>query len=290
MAHLRKPEWLKAEIGGARCGKVGRVLEAHGLQTVCESALCPNRGECFRTGTATFMLLGQYCTRNCAFCNVTHHTPEHVNPEEPENVARAAAALGLRHAVVTSVTRDDLPDGGAGHFAATICALRRAVPGAVVEVLIPDFQGGASALQTVLDAKPDILNHNVETVPALYGTVRPQAVFTRSVELLRRAKALSPGVFTKSGFMLGLGETEAQVVSLLETLRAVACDIVTIGQYLQPSAAHLPVAVYIHPEEFDRYRKLALSMGIPCAAAGPLVRSSYHAESDFIRLKSAANK
>ena len=284
MAHLRKPAWLKAEIGGARCGKVGRVLEQYGLHTVCESALCPNRGECFRSGTATFMLLGRFCTRNCAFCNVAHNTPEAVNPKEPENVALAAAALGLRHVVITSVTRDDLPDGGAGHFAAAVEAVRGRCPEAVIEVLIPDFQGNEEALQTVLRARPNIVNHNVETVPALYNEVRPQAVFIRSIELLRRVKALAPGVLTKSGFMLGLGEDEAQVVALLQSLQSAGCDIVTIGQYLQPSAAHYPVKEYVPPLVFERYKNAALAMGIACAAAGPLVRSSYHAEADFKRL------
>lgn len=284
MAHLRKPEWLKVEIGGTRCGKVGRVLDKYALNTVCEQAGCPNRGECFRRSTATFMLLGSHCTRNCAFCNIEHSLPEPVDPAEPEHVARAAAELGLRHVVVTSVTRDDLDDGGAGHFAATVRAIRGLNPGVVIEVLIPDFQGDGQALQTVLDSKPDILNHNVETVPELYGEVRPAAVFSRSIELLRRVKERAAGMFTKSGFMLGLGEEEAQVVSLLQELRRVRCDIVTIGQYLQPSLSHYPVKEYVHPDQFEKYKKIALDMGIPCVASGPLIRSSYHAEEDFKKL------
>lgn len=284
MAHLRKPEWLKVEIGGTRCGKVGRVLDKFALNTVCEQAGCPNRGECFRSGTATFMLLGNHCTRHCAFCNVEHSQPEPVCPAEPENVARAAAELGLRHVVVTSVTRDDLGDGGAGHFAATVGAVRNRNPGAVIEVLIPDFQGDGRALQTVLDSKPDILNHNVETVPELYRDIRPEAQFSRSLELLSRVKERASGIFTKSGFMLGLGEEGTQVVSLLKSLRVAGCDIVTIGQYLQPSSSHFPVKEYVHPEQFEKYKNIALDIGIPCVASGPLVRSSYHAEEDFSKL------
>lgn len=284
MAHLRKPEWLKVEIGGTRCGKVGRVLDKYTLNTVCEQAGCPNRGECFRNSTATFMLLGNHCTRNCAFCDIGHSLPEPVDPTEQDNVARAAAELGLRHVVVTSVTRDDLDDGGAGHFAATVRAIRNRNPGAVIEVLVPDFQGDGQALQTVLDSKPDILNHNVETVPELYGAIRPAAIFSRSIQLLLRVKERAPGIYTKSGFMLGLGEENAQVASLLKNLHGAGCDIVTIGQYLQPSLSHCPVKEYVHPDQFKKYKDFALDIGIPCVASGPLVRSSYHAEEDFRKL------
>lgn len=285
MEHLRKPEWLKVKIGGIRCGKVGQALRAYGLNTVCEQAGCPNQGECAGAGTATFMLLGNHCTRNCAFCKVTSSKPEPVDPQEPGNIARAAKDLGLRHVVVTSVTRDDLPDGGAAHFAQTIRAVRQSAPDASVEVLVPDFRGDANALQTVLDAGPDILNHNVETVPELYAAVRPQAIFERSLVLLARAKELDSRVFTKSGFMVGLGETPGQVGLLLGRLRDAGCDMVTIGQYLQPSPGHYPVAEYVHPEQFDAYRQQALQLGIPVVSSGPLVRSSYHASKDFAALR-----
>lgn len=285
MTHLRKPEWLKIQKGKSTCGKVGRALETYGLNSVCEQAGCPNQKECFRNGTATFLLLGNHCTRNCAFCKVTKDRPEAVNPREPEHVALAVRDMGLKHVVITSVTRDDLPDGGSGHFAATIEAVRNIAPQVTIEVLIPDFQGDDSALQTVLTAVPDILNHNVETVPELYGTVRPMAEFARSVALIRRAKELSPFIFTKSGFMVGLGESAAQVKALLRVLRDADCDAVTIGQYLQPSLLHHEVREYVHPDQFAEYKTAALEMGIPCVSSGPLVRSSYHAESDFRLLK-----
>lgn len=281
MAHLRKPEWLKVKIGGFGCGKVEQILEQYGVNTVCEQAGCPNKSECFKNGTATFMLLGNYCTRNCTFCKVIHGLPQPLDGDEPDKVAKAAAELGLRHLVVTSVTRDDLSDGGAGHFAATINSVRNRNPGTIIEVLIPDFQGDEPALRTVLNAQPDILNHNIETVPGLYSEVRPKAVFTRSINLLRRVKEQTPFIFTKSGFMLGLGEEHEQVISLLKELHSAGCDIVTIGQYLQPSLQHYPVREYVHPDRFKEYRDIALSIGIPCVASGPLIRSSYHAEDDF---------
>ena len=287
MEHIRKPEWLKVKIGGMRCGKVGQALQTYGLNTVCEQAGCPNQGECSQAGTATFMLLGNSCTRNCTFCKVTSSQPEPVDPEEPGNIARAAKDLGLRHVVVTSVTRDDLPDGGAAHFAQTIRALRESSPGVSIEVLVPDFQGDVDALQTVLDTGPDILNHNVETVPALYPAVRPQAVLERSLELLKNAKRWNGQVFTKSGFMVGLGETREQVLLLLQQLRDAGCDMVTIGQYLQPSAMHYLVAEYVHPEQFAAYKEQALQLGIPVVSSGPLVRSSYHAAVDFDALRAA---
>lgn len=285
MAHLRKPEWLKIEKGRAQCGKVSRTLDTYHLHSVCEEAGCPNQGECFKSGTATFMLLGKYCTRNCTFCKVTKDRPELVDINEPENVAQAAADMRLRHVVITSVTRDDLPDGGANHFANTIYSIRRKNPEMNIEVLIPDFKGDKVALQTVLDAKPDILNHNVETVPALYDQVRPMAIFERSIELLRRVHELSEGIYTKSGFMVGLGETKEQVEALIRVLKEVDCDMLTIGQYLQPSLQHYTVREYVHPEQFDRYKEMALNIGIPIVASGPLVRSSYHARDDFEQLR-----
>ena len=285
MVYLRKPEWLKVEIGGLRYGKVGRVLDQYALNSVCEQADCPNKSECFKNGTATFMLLGNHCTRNCTFCKVEHGLPQPADPDEPDKVAQAVAELGLRHVVVTSVTRDDLPDGGAGHFAATINSVRSHNPDTIIEVLIPDFQGNRQALQTVLDARPDILNHNVETVPELYNEIRPKAIFTRSIKLLQQTKEYVPGIFTKSGFMLGLGEEYTQVISLLKDLHIVGCDVVTIGQYLQPSLQHYPVKEYVHPDLFKKYKDIALGMGIPSVASGPLVRSSYHAEDDFKKFR-----
>lgn len=285
MEHLRKPEWLKVEKGRGQCGRVSRILRDNHLNSVCSEAGCPNQGECFRSGTATFMLLGKCCTRNCTFCQVTRDRPEPVDLNEPEHVAAAVQQLGLEHVVITSVTRDDLLDGGAGHFAAAIRAVRKHTPQVTVEVLIPDFQGDEEALQTVIEGRPDILNHNVETVPQLYPQVRPLAVFERSIELLERAKQMDSRVFTKSGFMVGLGETGGQVFMLLKTLQEAGCDMVTIGQYLQPSLMHYPVREYIHPDVFRRYQEEAYRLGIACVASGPLVRSSYHAREDYQQLK-----
>lgn len=290
MEHLRKPEWLKVEKGRGQCGRVSRVLESNQLNSVCAEAGCPNQGECFRSGTATFMLLGKYCTRSCTFCQVAKAAPEPVDNNEPEHVADAVAQLGLSHVVITSVNRDDLCDGGAGHFAAAINAVRQKNPQVTVEVLIPDFEGNEDALKTVLEARPDILNHNVETIPELYGRIRPQAVFERSVGLLKRTKEIVPGMFTKSGFMAGLGETPEQVYKLLEVLSLAGCDMVTIGQYLQPSKRHFPVKEYVHPEVFAQYQKKAYEVGISCVASGPLVRSSYHAREDYLKLKACKMK
>lgn len=285
MEHLRKPEWLKIPKGKAQCGKVSQVLLANGLNSVCTEAGCPNQGECYKSGTATFMLLGKNCTRNCTFCQVTKDLPEPVDQMEPIHLAEAVKELRLDHVVITSVTRDDLPDGGAEHFARTIKAVRSLTPEVTIEVLIPDFKGDMEALQTVLKAAPDILNHNVETVPDLYDKVRPLAVFERSIELLIRAKLIKSDTYTKSGFMVGLGETKEQVSGLLKRLQRAGCDMVTIGQYLQPSMKHFTVQEYVHPDVFGQYREEALSLGIPCVAAGPLVRSSYHAKEDYLRLR-----
>lgn len=290
MTHLRKPEWLKVEKGRGTCGKVGRMLSSYQLNSVCEQAGCPNQGECFKNGTATFLLLGNHCTRNCTFCKVTQDLPEKVDSFEPEHVADAVADMGLAHVVITSVTRDDLPDGGAEHFAKTIRAVRSRVPDASIEVLIPDFKGDSEALKTVLRAEPDILNHNVETVPQLYEQVRPMARFDRSIELLKRVKEYVPSMYTKSGFMVGLGETAGQVKLLLKNLHDTDCDIVTIGQYLQPSLKHYQVREYVHPDQFAKYKETGLALGIPCIASGPLVRSSYHAGTDFEKLKASGNQ
>jgi len=274
----RLPPWIRARALTQRTrDRMVGVLGS--LNTVCQSARCPNIGECFERGTATFMILGNCCTRNCTFCAVPRGVPLPPEEDEPEKVAEAAEALGLRYVVVTSVTRDDLPDGGAGQFAETIGAVRRRLAGCQVEVLIPDFQGSEEALRTVLRACPDVLNHNLETVPRLYPLVRPQADYRRSLGLLRRAKELAPEIVTKSGFMLGLGESRGEVCGVLGDLRVAGCEMVTLGQYLCPSPRHLPVARYVPPEEFEEMRKEGLRLGFKHVEAGPLVRSSYHAES-----------
>ena len=274
----KKPDWLRIPVrGGKDLNAVKAILKKMHLNTVCVEANCPNRMECFSSRTATFMILGSVCTRNCRFCNVTPGTPEMVDAGEPERLARAAAELGLRHVVVTSVTRDDLPDGGAGHFAAVIQELRRYVPGATVEVLIPDFKGDPAALQTVLDAAPEIINHNVETVPRLYRDVRPQADYRQSIELLRRVTESGTRAAAKTGLMVGLGETRDEVLSLFDDLREAGCDFLTIGQYLAPSKEHFPVVEYILPEVFDYYRLEAESRGFRFVASAPFVRSSYRA-------------
>jgi lipoic acid synthetase len=256
-------------------------LREHRLNTVCESARCPNIHECFARGSATFMILGNECTRSCGFCSVPRGRGEPLDPTEPENVARMAAGLGLRYVVITSVNRDEMADGGAGHWAATVRAVRGALPQARVEVLTPDFRGVLSALKTVLDAGPHVFNHNMETVPRLYRHVRPQADYRQSLEVLARAKRHSPDVLTKSGLMLGLGEETAEVEQLLRDLREVACDVVTIGQYLQPTRRNLAVLRYVEPAEFEHYREFGMALGFRNVFSGPLVRSSYMADAAF---------
>lgn len=274
-----KPEWLKVKLqGGQETKKVKVLLSELSLHTVCQEANCPNQMECFNKGTATFMILGRNCTRNCTFCNVTREMPDPVDSDEPEKVAEAVKRLNLRHAVITSVTRDDLPDQGAGQFAAVVAAIRKAMPETVVELLIPDLSGREDLLDTVLAAQPDVLNHNVETVPELYDSVRPMADFNRSLAVLAYVKKKAPHMKTKSGIMLGLGETDEQLLEAMKALRAADCDILTLGQYLQPSEAHLPVVSYVRPEKFEALKQLALSLGFKSVASSPLVRSSYHAE------------
>ncbi len=283
---LRKPDWLKIPIRrGNNLAYVEDLLEDSGLNTVCREANCPNRMECYSHKTATFMILGSICTRGCRFCNVTGGAPGCPDPEEPEKLARAVEALGLRFAVVTSVTRDDLADGGSAHFAAVIRAVHALEPPVGIEVLIPDFQGDPGALEQVLDAGPEILNHNVETVPSLYKTVRPEAIYERSLELLARVKETHPGVYTKSGLMLGLGETRDEVLKVLEDLRQAGCDFLTMGQYLAPSKKHLPVRAYLSPETFRFYEETALALGFKAAACAPFVRSSYNAAAMLDSLK-----
>ena len=278
----RKPPWLKRRLpAGPVYGTVCHTIGARKLHTVCQEAQCPNQWECFSNKTATFLILGARCTRRCRFCAVAHGPQGPPDPEEPARLAEAAAEMGLEYVVVTSVTRDDLPDGGAGVFAATIRAIRRRRPQALVEVLIPDFEGSLAALDTVLDARPDVLNHNLETVPRLYATVRPEADYARSLHLLEASRVRAPSIPTKSGLMLGLGESDAEIRLSLAALAAVDCRMVTLGQYLQPSPEHLPVATYVTPEAFEGWRREALAMGFDQAACGPLVRSSYQARELF---------
>ncbi len=274
---LRKPEWLRMKIrGGDNLNYVQEILQKNHLNTVCEEANCPNRMECFSNRTATFIILGSRCTRNCTFCDIATGHPDAVDPEEPLHVAEAVKSLGLTYVVITSVTRDDLPDGGSEHFARVLRSIHKSSPGADIEVLIPDFKGDTKALQTVIDAGPVIINHNIETVPRLYREVRPQAVYRRSLELLEKVKKLS-GLYSKSGMMVGLGETYDEVIASLHDLRSVDCDFLTIGQYLAPSKKHHPVIEYIHPDIFAKYKEEALKMGFKGVASGPLVRSSYKA-------------
>jgi lipoic acid synthetase len=274
----RRPAWLKAPAPvGDQYMELKRLVRGLRLHTVCESAACPNIGECWNHRTATFMILGNYCTRRCGFCAVQKGAPLAVDPDEPRRVAEACAHLGLRHAVITSVNRDDLKDGGAGHFAAVIRAIRERIPGCRVEVLVPDFQGSREAMQTVMEAGPDVLNHNIETVPRLYREVRFGARYERSLEMLALAAALRPDIPTKSGLMVGLGESDDEVMGVLRDLRQHKVKIVTIGQYLRPTLEHLPVLRYVTPEQFAEYRQAALEMGFDHVEAGPFVRSSYHA-------------
>ncbi|MBX7220435.1 MAG: lipoyl synthase [Blastocatellia bacterium] len=276
-----KPEWLKIRLSARETfQEVSQMVNDLTLHTVCQEARCPNIYECFSHRTATFMLLGDICTRHCGFCAVTKGKPRLVDPEEPRHVAEAVKKLGLQHAVVTSVNRDELPDGGAHQFAATIREIRRLVPGCKVEVLIPDFQGNWEALGVVLDARPDVLNHNTETVKALYKRVRPDARYQQSMELLRRAAAYRSPAFpllTKSGIMLGLGETREELLETMQDLRLADCDILTLGQYLRPSMRHLPVERFYTPEEFAELKVRGMEMGFKYVESGPLVRSSYHA-------------
>lgn len=279
----RKPEWLRKKIDPSALTGMQALMRSLSLHTVCESADCPNRGECFRSGTATFMILGNVCTRNCRFCAVEKGIPSASDPEEPEHLAEAAKKLGLKHVVITSVTRDDLIDGGARQFADTITATKKALPESTIEVLIPDFKGSEEALDTVIKAAPDIINHNLETVKSLYTKVRPQAVYERSLELLERVGKC--GVISKTGIMVGLGETKEEVYGLFDDISGIGCDMLTIGQYLQPSKNHLPIAEYIAPEQFEDYKKAALERGIKYVASSPLVRSSYNAAENLREMR-----
>ncbi len=290
-ARRRLPEWLKKSIpAGGQSASVLKLLDELDLPVVCVGAHCPNRAECFARGTATFMILGEKCTRNCRFCAVeTVGEPSPLRADEPAAVAEAARRLDLRHVVITSVTRDDLQDGGAGHFARTIRAVRRVVPAATIEVLTPDFRGDGSSIEKVIAAGPDVFNHNVETVPRLYRPVRPQADFQRSLDVLTHAgrfaasDGLDKKLYTKSGLMVGLGETIEEVLDVFRRLRGVSCDMLTVGQYLSPSPEHLPVERFVPPVQFDDLKAAAQEMGFAAVASGPFIRSSYHAGKLFER-------
>ena len=274
----KHPEWLmKKAPAPSVLAEMKAMLDGLSLSTVCESAECPNQGECFTHGTATFLILGDICTRNCGFCAVKKGYPLPINPLEPGNVALAVLKLGLAHAVITSVTRDDLSDGGSRHFAGTIEATRQANPRTTIEVLIPDFQGSLEALRIIVNSSPQIINHNVETVPRLYPEARPQADYDRSLNLLRKVKSLSGEILTKSGIMVGLGESHEEVVAVMKDLRTTGCDSLTIGQYLSPSPRHHDLVKYITPQEFMEYKKIAEEIGFRAVASGPFVRSSFHA-------------
>jgi lipoic acid synthetase len=286
-ARPAKPAWIRVRApGSAAHAETARIVRVHGLHTVCEEAGCPNIGECWAKRHATFMIMGDTCTRACAFCNVRTGLPRPLDADEPARVAAAVAALGLAHVVVTSVDRDDLGDGGAAHFAAVIEAIRARVPATTIEVLTPDFLRKDGALEAVVAARPDVFNHNLETVPRLYLRIRPGARYFHSLRLLQRVKELDPALFTKSGIMVGLGETREEAMQVMDDLRSAGVDFLTIGQYLQPSPRHASVERFVPPDEFDALRRIAVAKGFAMVAASPLTRSSYHAAEDFERLKS----
>jgi lipoyl synthase len=275
----RKPEWLKVRLpAGNNYNRLKNLMREQGLHTVCEEAMCPNIGECWNRGTATFLLMGDTCTRSCGFCHIKTGRPQRLDEDEPRRVAESVLAMHLTHCVLTSVNRDELPNGGAHIFANTIREIRQRLPHCTIEVLIPDFKGNLAALKEVMDARPEILNHNTETVPRLYRTVRPQANYQQTLQVFSNAKILDPGTLTKSGIMVGLGETKEEVLAVMRDMRAHQLDILTIGQYLRPSPLHLPVYRYVHPSEFQEFHDLGLELGFKWVESGPLVRSSYHAE------------
>jgi len=283
-----KPAWIRVRAPGSPAHEeTARIVRAHGLHTVCEEAGCPNIAECWAKRHATFMIMGDTCTRACAFCNVRTGMPGPLDPHEPERVAAAVLELGLAHVVITSVDRDDLADGGGAHFARVIAAIRGVTPNTTIEVLTPDFLRKNGALEAVLCAAPDVFNHNVETVPRLYLAIRPGARYFHSLRLLQRSKELSPRLFTKSGIMVGLGEAREEVMQVMDDMRSAGVDFLTIGQYLQPTRRHAEVARFLPPDEFDALRRIAIAKGFLLVASSPLTRSSYHAGEDFARLKAA---
>ena len=284
----RKPPWIRVKAPTSEAyGETLRLMRAHGLHTVCEEAACPNIGECWSRGHVTVMILGDICTRACAFCNVKTGRPGAVDALEPENLAASVAEMGLKHVVVTSVDRDDLDDGGAAQFVRCIERIREASPGTTIEVLTPDFRNKEGALEAVIAARPDVFNHNLETVPRLYPTIRPGARYFHSLRLLDQAKKLDPAIFTKSGIMVGLGEERREVLQVMDDQRSADVDFLTIGQYLRPTPRHAPVDRYVTPDEFEEYRRLALARGFLMVASSPLTRSSYHADRDFEALRAA---
>ena len=285
---LRKPDWIRVKAPGSpKWAETNRIVKENGLVTVCEEAGCPNVGECWEKKHATFMIMGDTCTRACAFCNVKTGLPAPLDTKEPEHIAQAVSKLGLEHVVITSVDRDDLADGGAEHFAQVIRAIRAASPKTTIEILTPDFLRKDGALEIVVAARPDVFNHNLETVPSKYLTVRPGARYFHSIRLLQRVKELDPSIFTKSGIMVGLGEERNEVLQLMDDLRAADVDFITIGQYLQPTKKHHPVLRFVKPDEFASYDSVARAKGFLLASASPLTRSSHHAGEDFARLKAA---
>ena len=284
----RKPAWIRVKAPSSPVYRQTRdIVRANGLHTVCEEAGCPNIGECWAKKHATFMIMGNTCTRACAFCNVATGTPGPLDPQEPAKLAEAVAKLGLNHVVVTSVDRDDLADGGAAHFAAVIGHIRELIPRVTIEILTPDFKDKTGAIEKVVEARPDVFNHNLETVPRLYAAIRPGARYFTSLELLHRVKRLDPTIFTKSGLMAGLGESREEVHQVMDDLRAADVDFLTIGQYLQPTPKHAAIERFVTPDEFDAYGAAARGKGFAMVSASPLTRSSYHADSDFLRLREA---
>jgi lipoic acid synthetase len=286
---LRKPEWLRVRAPGSPGYHATReIVKGHGLVTVCEEAACPNIGECWSKSHATMMIMGEVCTRACAFCNVATGKPSPLDPTEPARVADAVAKMGLKHVVITSVDRDDLPDGGAAHFMAVVRAIRAAAPGTTVEILTPDFlRKPVEAVNALIDAKPDVFNHNLETVPRLYLPVRPGARYYNSLRLLERVKERDPAQFTKSGLMVGLGESKEEVMQVMDDMRSAGVDFITIGQYLQPTRKHAAIDRFVHPDEFRAYEEIARAKGFLMVSASPLTRSSHHAGEDFARLQAA---
>ncbi len=283
---IDRPKWIKKRITNMESiEETTAILRGLSLNTVCEGAQCPNIGECFGNKTATFMIMGEVCTRRCRFCAVPKGEAQCLDDKEPANIGIACSKLGLEHVVITSVTRDDIPDGGAGHFAKTVSEIRRQNPNTTIELLIPDLQGDWEALKVIIDSKPDILNHNLETVPVLYDEVRPQANYERSLELLKKVKEIDKNIHTKSGIMLGLGEKEEDVLKLMDDLIGVGCDILTVGQYLQPSNEHIDLKEYIHPDKFKEYERIGLEKGFKYVASGPLVRSSFNASIGMKKLE-----
>jgi lipoic acid synthetase len=281
-----KPDWIRVKAPTSpEYHETRRIVRDHKLNTVCEEAACPNIGECWAKKHATFMILGSVCTRACAFCNVATGRPDRLDPHEPDNVGSAVAKMGLSHVVITSVDRDDLDDGGAGHFAATIRAIRTAAPDTTIEILTPDFLRKEKHIETVVAAGPDVYNHNLETVPRLYSSVRPGARYYNSLRLLDQVKRFDPSIFTKSGIMVGLGETKEEIYQVMDDLRSADVDFLTIGQYLQPTPKHHPVDRFVTPDEFRAYAQMATGKGFALVASSPLTRSSYHADSDFVKLR-----